>query len=76
MAAIGVLDWHTRRLLRHHGLPDIPEVRLLLRAAWLKGFTFGAAPGEQRMRAIRENAVLALVRGTAGQADEDLSRWK
>jgi hypothetical protein len=63
-----LLDWPVRRLLRRCGLLDIPEVRRPLRAAGQKGFTFGAAPSHQKMRAIREQAVKAVLRATP---DED-----
>lgn len=46
-------------MLRRTGLPDIPEVRRLLRACWLKGLTLGGVPGRQEMRAIREEAEAA-----------------
>ncbi len=54
------MDWHVRWMLRRHGLPDIPEVRRLLRAACRKGWTSGAAPSLQEMCAIREAAVTAV----------------
>lgn len=60
-AIIWLPDWPVRWMLRRHGLPDIPEVRRLLRASWRKGFTFGAAPGNQEMCAIREKALAAVI---------------
>jgi hypothetical protein len=51
-----------RRSLRRHGLPDLPEIRRLLWAARLRGFTFGADPSPQRMRAIRAEARIAVIR--------------
>ncbi len=57
-----LLDWHVRWMLRRSGLPDIPEVRLLLRIAWQKGSTFGATPNQPKMRAIREQVLAAASR--------------
>lgn len=76
IAARQLLDWPISRLLHHwllrrSDLPDIPEVRRLLRATFQKGFTFGAAPSQQKMRALREEAVEAI-----WQALPDEPDWK
>ena len=52
-AATWLLDWPIRRLLRRRGLPDIPEVRRLMRAAGQKDFTFGTAPSQRRRNSTR-----------------------
>ena len=57
-----LLNWPVRRSLRRNGLPDIPETRRLLRAARLRGFTFGAGPSPQKIRAIRDEALTAVLR--------------
>jgi len=64
------LDWHLRVVLRRSGLPDLPEVRRLTRASWLNGFTFGAYPGRQGVRAIRDEARDAIGRSLAAKEDD------
>lgn len=49
---------------RASGLPDLPEVRALLRWSWLNGFTFGAFEG--RVAAARQEAREAIRRGRGG----------
>ena|SRR6266702_5047436 len=55
-------EWPMRWMLRRSGLPDLPEVRRVMRIAWQRGFTLRAAPSKQKMRAIREQALSALSR--------------
>jgi hypothetical protein len=57
-----LVDWPVRWMVRRSGLPHIPEVRLLPRTAWQKGLTFGAAPDQSKMRAVREQALVASSR--------------
>lgn len=55
-----LLDWHTRSVMARCGLPDVPEVRALLRASWWRGFTFGSYPSPEEMAAIRQRALDAI----------------
>ncbi len=61
-AAARLLDWHLRVIRRRWGAPDLPELRRLMRASWVNGFTFGAYPGASGLRAIREEALAAIRR--------------
>jgi hypothetical protein len=61
-AVTWMLDWYVRWMLRGSRMPNIPEVRLLLRISWRKGFMFGSGPNQQKMRAIREQALAAVSR--------------
>ncbi len=61
-AAATLLDRHLRVIRRRWGAPDLPEVRRLMRASWLNGFTLGAYPGTSELRAIREEALAAIHR--------------
>jgi len=61
-AAAGLLDRLLRPILRRWGAPDLPEVRWLMRAVWLRGFSFGAVPSASELRAIRAEAVAAIRR--------------
>jgi len=59
--AIGrILDWRLRSVLRRSGLPDLPEVRKLMRASYWHGFTFGAAYARE-LPALREQSLHAIV---------------
>lgn len=51
-------SWRLRRISRKYGLPDLPEVRKLMRLSWWNGFTFGAF--EYRVTAAREEALDAI----------------
>jgi hypothetical protein len=53
-----LLDWRLRHLRKRYGLPDIPEVRKLMRLSWWNGFTFGAL--ERQVSAADEVAKQAL----------------
>jgi hypothetical protein len=55
-----LLDWRLRRVLRKSGIPDLPEVRRMMRLAWWNGFTFGAF--ERKAAAAREEGLAALRR--------------
>lgn len=55
-------SWPARWMLRRCELSDLPEVRHLVRITWHRAFTLGAAPNQQKMRAIREQALSALIR--------------
>jgi len=69
-AVARMLDWPMRRILRRWGLPDIPEVRRLMRTAWHKGFCwFGAVPSQQEMRTIREQSLAAVSRALPDKSD-------
>lgn len=61
-----VLDWRLARLRRERGLPDLPEVRKMLRLSWLDGFTNGAFRREAA--AAREEGREALLRHARGEA--------
>jgi hypothetical protein len=56
------LDWRLAPLRRERGLPDLPEVRRMLRLSWLNGFTGGAfrrqaaAAGEEGLEALLRHA--------------------
>lgn len=54
-----LLDWHLRSVTRREGMPDLPEIRAWARACWVRGFTFGALPGPEKMRDLRAAALLA-----------------
>jgi hypothetical protein len=56
---VNLLDWRMRNLLRRSGLPDMPEVRKLMRASWWNGFTFGAAYRDE-LPVLREQALAAV----------------
>jgi hypothetical protein len=62
---VNLLDWRLRRTLRRYDLPDLPEVRAYMRAAWWRGFTFGACPGDRKMAAIRVQARVAMAKARA-----------
>jgi hypothetical protein len=53
-----LLDWRLRQRLAKYDLPDLPEVRRLMRLSYWNGFTFGAlkprvaAAGEEALRAV------------------------
>jgi hypothetical protein len=74
---IGKLDaieaWRPRGTLRRHQMPDVPEVRRLMRASWLNGFTFGAAYSQREMRVIRSDALAAVAAARALIAEQDES---
>ena len=59
---MNLLDWRLRRHLRRSGLPDLPEVRKLMRLAWWNGFTFGAL--QHQADAARTEALEALAHYT------------
>lgn len=56
-----LLDWRLRRVRTRSGLPDTPEMRRFMRAAWWNGFTFGAAY-RRELPALREAARSSLER--------------
>jgi hypothetical protein len=62
---MNLLDRRLSRLRRKHRLPDLPEVRKMMRLAWLNGFTFGAC--ERQVAAAREEGLQALRRYAARQ---------
>ena len=51
-----------RRLLKKYDVPDLPEVRKMMRAAWWNGFTFGAR--QRQVDTARQEAFRALVKYT------------
>lgn len=53
-----ILDWRMRGLLRKLDVPDLPEVRKMMRLAWWNGFTFGAL--EHQANAARREALEAI----------------
>lgn len=55
-----MLDWRLRAVRKKTGLPDLPEVRALMRISWWNGFTFGAL--EHRVTAARREALNAVAR--------------
>lgn len=61
-------DWPVRWRLRSSGLPDIPETRHLLRTAWRRGWTFGAAPSTKELLALHRQAAEVILRSPP---DED-----
>lgn len=60
-----LLDWRLSRLRRKHRLPDLPEVRKMMRYAWLNGFTNGAF--ERQAAGARDEAFAALRQHAASQ---------
>ncbi len=61
-------DWRGRWMLRRNELPDIPEVRRVLRAWSRKGWTFGAAPSAQKLRTLHKEALAAIIRALPERA--------
>ena len=59
-----LLDWRLRRHLARHDLPDLPEVRRLMRLSWWNGFTGGAL--EHRVAVARREAFQAIARQGTG----------
>lgn len=60
-----LLDWRLRRLLRKHDLPDLPEVRKMLRLAWWNGFTSvfrGGIGAFERQEAVAYQAAMEALR--------------
>ena len=53
-----LLDWRLRRYIAKSDLPDLPEVRKMMRLAWWNGFTFGAL--QHRSDAAHRQAQEAL----------------
>lgn len=53
-----LLDRRLRRKREESGLPDLPEIRRLMRLSWWNGFTFGAL--ERQVRAAHKEAFKAL----------------
>ena len=53
-----LLDRRLRRHLAKYELPDLPEVRRLMRLAYWNGFTLGAL--KRRLPAARREAALAI----------------
>jgi len=60
-----LMDWRLARLRREHALPDLPEVRRLLRLSWLNGFTFGAM---ERQVALASAEALTAIAKVAAQS--------
>ncbi len=52
--------WHLKSVRRLSGLPDVPEVRAYMRAAWMRGFTLSAWPSAARMARYRSAAFAAV----------------
>ena len=55
-----MLNWPVRWILRRYGLPDLPEMRRVLRACARKGLTLGAAPRYREMLALHDPSRLSL----------------
>ena len=60
MTASRTLDRRMRGALRESGLLGVPEVRRMMRLAWLNGFTFGAL--ERQLSQARQEAIEAIAR--------------
>jgi hypothetical protein len=70
---MNILDWRLRRVLRKHDLPDLPEVRRMLRLAFWNGFTSGAL--EHRASRARGEALKAIRDAELALFADDAREW-
>lgn len=54
-----MLDWRLRSIRHKSNLPDLPEVRRLMRACWWNGFT---GTGAGKITALKAEALAAIAR--------------
>jgi hypothetical protein len=55
-----IFDWRLGRSHEQLDLPNLPEVRRLMRLAWLNGLTFGAL--ERQVAEAKQEAFIAIER--------------
>lgn len=53
-----LLDWRLRRVLKKSNLPDLPEVRRMMRLSWWNGFTGGAFEREAELARVEAFAAM------------------
>jgi hypothetical protein len=59
-----LLDWRLRKVALEYDMPDLPEVRKVMRLAWWNGLTAGLLG--RRYAAAREEAREVVARMEAG----------